>query len=48
MEYQDYASGFFEFCAETKEVRPRAAHGFAILRWAEGAVELRRGEEQSP
>jgi hypothetical protein len=48
VEYQNNASDFFGFCAETKEARRRVAHGFSILRWAEGAVKLRRGEEQSP
>jgi hypothetical protein len=47
VEYQDIASDFFGGCSETKGVCLRAAHGFAILRWADGAVELRPGEEQS-
>ena len=46
-EYQDIASDFFGGCSETKGGCLRAAHGFAILRWADGAVELRPGEEQS-
>ena len=47
VEYQNIAIYFFGFCAVTKEARRRVAHGFSILRWAEGAVTLRRGEEQS-
>ena len=47
VEYQDNASDFLGGCSATKEVCHRAAHGSWILRWAEGAVELRRGEEQS-
>ena len=41
VEYQNNASDFFGGYSMTREGRRRVAHGFSILRWAEGAVRLR-------
>jgi hypothetical protein len=47
VEYQKERKRFFGGGSETREERPRAAHGLSILRWAQGAVKLRKGEGQS-
>ena len=47
VEYQDSARDFLGWCLLTRGERSRAAHGFSILRWAEGAFKPTKGEGQS-